>query len=183
MRARKNCLEFKVAIKHVWRDRVTEWVQLEDGQSVPMEVYLLRQVNHISGCVQLLDYYEQADSFVLVFERPAPCRDLFDVITERGALPEYVARNFLRQLVVTLCETHAAGVLHNDVKDENILVELPHGRLRLIDFGAGRPLTSDVYTQYDGRQLSLWHVYFVAYINAIIYHAWLCVWLSVWLFV
>ena len=150
---------------------MTEWVQLEDGQSVPMEVYLLRQVNHIAGCVQLLDYYEQADSFVLVFERPAPCRDLFDVITERGALPEYVARNFLRQLVVTLCETHAAGVLHNDVKDENILVELPHGRLRLIDFGAGRPLTSDVYTQYDGRQLSLWHVYFVAYINAIIYHA------------
>jgi serine/threonine protein kinase len=116
-----------------------------------MEVYLLRKVRHVDGCVRLLDVYEQPDCFILVLERPSPCRDLFDVITERGALPEYVARDFMKQLVTILREVHAAGVVHNDVKDENILVELPHGRLRLIDFGAGRPLTSDVYTQYEGE--------------------------------
>lgn len=143
-----------VAIKHVWKNRVTQWVPSDDGQSpLPLEVALLRQVRHIDGCVRLLDVYEQVDSFVLILERPSPCRDLFDVITERGVLPESMARDFMKQIVSTLLEVHAAGVVHNDVKDENILVEMPHGRLRLIDFGAGRPLHSDVYTQFDGTRV------------------------------
>lgn len=141
-----------MAIKHVLKSRVTDWVQPHDGLSpLPMEVYLLRKTRHIHGCVRLLDVYEQSDSFALVLERPSPCKDLFDVITERGALPEDVARDFMQQLLETLREIHAAGVSHNDIKDENILVELTSGTLRLIDFGAGQPLTDNICTEYNGR--------------------------------
>lgn len=40
-----------------------------DGQQVPMEVQLLKMVSHISGVVQLLDYFEKPDSFVVVVDR------------------------------------------------------------------------------------------------------------------
>jgi serine/threonine protein kinase len=145
----------QVAIKYVWKDKVPSWAEL-NGRPVPMEVWLMTQLRHVTGCVALLDWHERSDSFVLVLERPMPCRDLFDVITQRGTLPEHVARHFTRQLVATLRDVHAAGVLHGDVKDENVLVELPHGRVRLIDFGSGDLLDPDpaaTYTHYDGMLL------------------------------
>jgi len=140
----------QVAIKHVSKSRVTEWAKL-DGQSLPLEICLLQKLSHVPGIVQLLDYFEHADSFVLILERPNPCRDLFDYITERGCLPEGEARGFFRQVVDILIDVHEAGIIHRDVKDENILVELETGQLRLIDFGSGTYYNEDVYTEFDGQ--------------------------------
>ena len=43
-------------------------------------------------------------------------QDLFDYITERRALHEEVAKNFLRQIVVTIQSCHRQGVVHRDIK-------------------------------------------------------------------
>ena len=40
-----------------------------DGQKVPLEVQLLKMVSDIDGVVQLLDYFEKSDSFVVVVDR------------------------------------------------------------------------------------------------------------------
>jgi len=39
------------------------------GQSVPLEVHLLKLVAHVEGVVQLLDYFDKPDSFVVVVDR------------------------------------------------------------------------------------------------------------------
>uniref|UniRef100_A0A1I8FNS1 Serine/threonine-protein kinase 1 n=1 Tax=Macrostomum lignano TaxID=282301 RepID=A0A1I8FNS1_9PLAT len=44
----------------------------------------------------------------------------------------------LKQLIETLLACHEAGVLHRDIKDENLLVDLADNRLQLIDFAAPR---------------------------------------------
>lgn len=141
-----------VAIKHISKSRVTEWSK-EDGQDLPMEICLLQKLSHVPGVVQMLDYFEHADSYVLVLERPDPCHDLFDYITERGSLPEYQALDFFRQVVDILVEVHEAGIIHRDVKDENLLVEMETGRLRLIDFGSGTFYHEDLYTEFDGTRV------------------------------
>ena len=140
----------QVAIKHVTKARVTEWENVE-GQSLPMEICLLQKLSDVAGVVQLLDYFEHADSYVLILERPSPCHDLFDYITEHGGLPDHQARDFFRQVVDILVEVHEAGIIHRDVKDENILVEADTGRLRLLDFGSGTFYHDDVYTEFDGE--------------------------------
>jgi serine/threonine protein kinase len=141
-----------VAIKHIAKDKVPEWVQV-NGHVVPMEICLLKKVSQVSGVVQMLDFYEKQDAFILVMERPEPVKDLFDYITEKGALEEDLAKSFFAQIVTCIQQVHQAGVVHRDIKDENILVDLKSGSLKLIDFGSGAFLKDGVYSDFDGTRV------------------------------
>ena len=105
------------------------------------------------GVVRLLDFYERPDSYILIMERPLFCKDLFDFITEKGSLDEDLARRFLRQVVETVLACHQLGVIHRDIKDENILVNLldQSHRIQLIDFGSGSHIVSENYADFDGK--------------------------------
>ena len=121
------------------------------GRRVPLELKLLSQVQSISGVIRLLDFYERHDSFIYVMEKPSPCKDLFDFITEKGMLEEQMARNFFRQVVETVIACHRKGIIHRDIKDENLLVDLKTLDLKLIDFGSGSYLRPGYYTDFDGK--------------------------------
>ena len=126
-----------------------------DNQLIPIEVSLLQKSSEVDGVIQLYDFFEKSDSFVIVMERPETSQDLFDYITDRGAVPETEARGFFRQVVEMVIGLHAAGVTHRDIKDENLLVDLTTKSLRLIDFGSGALLNDGDYFEFEGEQLDL----------------------------
>lgn len=147
---------FQVAVKLINKNKVTEW-GLHNGHNIPMEIILLKKVSHVSGCIKMLDWYEvknnSAHSYVIVMERPEHVQDLFDYITEKGAVNEETSKVFFRQIVETLYSVHRSGVVHRDIKDENILVDLKTGELKIIDFGSGTLLKDTVYVTFDGEHL------------------------------
>ncbi|RMB97417.1 hypothetical protein DUI87_26027 [Hirundo rustica rustica] len=142
-----------VAIKRVARESVLQWVELPDGTRVPMEIVLMEKVR--SGCyvIQLLDWFEQPDGFALVMERPEQWQDLLEFLLERDVLCEEMARWIFCQVLEAVRHCTACGVLHRDIKLENLLVEPESGDVKLIDFGCGTFLQEQAYTQFAGTRL------------------------------
>jgi len=142
----------QVAIKHVARAKVTEWDEII-GRRVPLELKLLHSAQNVEGVIKLFDFFERKDSFIYVMERPTSSKDLFDFITERRVLDEKLARNFFSQVVETILACHDKGILHRDIKDENLLLDLKSGKLKLIDFGSGAFLQDNEFTNFDGTRV------------------------------
>lgn len=123
----------------------------QNGVQVPLELHLLHRVQHVTGVIKLIDTFERPDSFVIIMERPENVKDLFDYITEHGPLCENDARIFFTQIVQMVQSIEKCGVLHRDIKDENVLVDMKTGQLKLIDFGSGTILRDTDYDDFDGR--------------------------------
>ena len=62
---------------------------------------------------------------------------LHDVLERTGTLPAAVTRAVGRQLCHALAVAHSQGVIHRDVKPQNIMLQ-PDGMLKVMDFGVAR---------------------------------------------
>ncbi len=71
-------------------------------------------------------------------------RDLRAVLTDHGPLPPQRALQVLEPVLRALAAAHRAGLVHRDVKPENVLLG-NDGRIKVADFGLARAVeTSDI---------------------------------------
>ena len=145
-----------VAVKYVAFGRVSAWSEV-DGVAIPQEVELLCRVQGVPGVVELLDYSEVKvtgfEGFALVMEKFADSTDVFDFITRHQDMDEDLVRRIFKQIVQTVIDCCERGVVHLDVKDENIILDRQSLTVKLIDFGAAMELEEGEYTVYDGTQV------------------------------
>lgn len=140
-----------VAVKIVSKNRII--AMDKNATHIPIEVALMKQVASVPGVIKLIDFFEMPDCFFLVMERMNNCKDLFDYISDAGFIPEVLAKRFFRQILTTVIQCQESGVLHRDIKDENLLIDTKTLELKLIDFGSGAQWKEDVYTDFDGTRV------------------------------
>jgi serine/threonine protein kinase len=115
---------------------------------------ILRRLQNHPYIVTLLDIFETEEEIQLVTEY-CPGGELFDAIqrSQRGCRPkgsrwEQQAAHITSQILEALSSLHALGIVHRDVKPENILLARPLHQddsvhVKLCDFGVARPLLPD----------------------------------------
>ncbi|XP_027766230.1 serine/threonine-protein kinase pim-1-like [Empidonax traillii] len=86
-------------------------------------------------------------------ERPERSQDLSHLITAWRFLPEEMAWGLFRQVLKAVRHCSSCGILHRDIKPQNIVLDLTTGEAKLIDFGCGTFLQDTAYTQLAGTPL------------------------------
>ncbi|MBI2567689.1 MAG: protein kinase [Candidatus Schekmanbacteria bacterium] len=81
----------------------------------------------------ILDQGVEHQHYYLVMEFVNGC-DLAHLFEERGALPENEALRILDQVCRGLLHIHQLGVIHRDIKPQNILLD-EHANVHITDFG------------------------------------------------
>lgn len=76
-------------------------------------------------------------------------RDLRALMSERGALPPDRALSVIEPVLSALAAAHSAGIVHRDVKPENVLLG-DDGRIKVADFGLARAVEASSVTATAG---------------------------------
>ncbi len=99
------------------------------------------------GVVAVYDQGRDGDLVFLVMEL-VDGGTLRDLLREKGALPVPVALSILEPLLAALGAAHAAGLVHRDVKPENVLIS-SRGTVKIADFGLVRAVSSQTLATGD----------------------------------
>ena len=79
--------------------------------------------------------FGEVDDLVYIVMKYVHGESLATRLRREGALPAEETRRILRDLALALDSAHRDGVIHRDLKAENILLERDSGRAMLTDFG------------------------------------------------
>jgi tetratricopeptide (TPR) repeat protein/tRNA A-37 threonylcarbamoyl transferase component Bud32 len=104
------------------------------------EIRLSHKVTH-RNVVRMYDLSEDAGMRFVTMELVAG-RDLRSILEERGKLPPDEAVDIFRQICFALQAAHSVGILHRDLKPQNVMRE-DSGRVVVMDFGLARMIDSN----------------------------------------
>jgi serine/threonine-protein kinase len=125
-------LQEPVAIKTLKPEAMGAGAALERFKQ---EIRLARKIAH-RNVVRTYDLGEQNGMYYLTMEY-VEGTSLKQLVVSRGKLPVEVTLTIGKQLCRALEVAHAEGVIHRDIKPQNIVVD-PTGFLKVMDFGIAR---------------------------------------------
>jgi len=126
----------KVAIKFVNKKLV------EKQENLKTETSLLQMVDH-PNIVKLIDICDTRDTLFIIMELMEG-GELYDEIVKRKHFTEKDASFIMYQLFLALDYLHKRGIVHRDLKLENLLIKKPGSlEIKLADFGLSKVYTGE----------------------------------------
>ena len=143
-------LDRRVAIKRI---RPEAGGRSEARERFRREARLAARLSH-PAIVQVYDILQENDSDSIVMEY-VEGQNLRQMI-EHGPLAVHRALELAREIADGLDAAHRQGIVHRDLKTENVLVT-PEGRPKIADFGIAKRLATDGGDTADAESLTRDH--------------------------
>ena len=133
-RARDRQLDEVVALKVLRGEALKDDPSLLDR--FKQEIKLARKITH-RNVLRTHDFGE-SDGVSYISMEYLEGVTLKDLIKNRGALPLGVGLSIAKQMCKGLEAAHLTGVVHRDIKPQNMLILMESGDLKIMDFGIAR---------------------------------------------
>jgi serine/threonine protein kinase/Tfp pilus assembly protein PilF len=133
-------IQEKIAIKIIRPDIASDQKTITRFRN---ELKLARQITHRNIC-RMHDLGEDQDTHFITMEYVAG-ESLKKIIRMTGPLTIGTALDYSRQICDGLAEAHRLGVIHRDLKPQNILID-ESGTAKIMDFGIARSLEAGSLT-------------------------------------
>ncbi|XP_060897943.1 NUAK family SNF1-like kinase 2 [Labrus mixtus] len=130
-----------VAIKSIRKEKIKDE---QDLVHIRREIEIMSTLCH-PHIITIYEVFENKDKIVIVMEY-ASRGDLYDYICDKRSISEREARHFFRQIVSAVHYCHQNGIVHRDLKLENILLD-GNGNVKIADFGLSNLYRGDEYLQ------------------------------------
>ncbi|KPP72286.1 NUAK family SNF1-like kinase 1-like [Scleropages formosus] len=118
-----------VAIKSIRKECITDDL---DKIHIQREIEIVSSLRH-PNIIRIYEVFESKDKIVIVMEY-AKGGELYDYVNTKRRLSETEARKIFRQITSAVHYCHKNGVVHRDLKLENILLDEDFN-VKLADFG------------------------------------------------
>ncbi|KAF8632574.1 hypothetical protein AX15_001784 [Amanita polypyramis BW_CC] len=116
-------------------------------QALKLESETLKDLDH-PNIVQYLGF-EETPTNLSIFLEYVPGGSVGSCLLKHGRFDENVTKSFTRQILDGLYYLHSKGILHRDLKADNILVEMS-GVCKISDFGISKRTDDDAHTAMQG---------------------------------
>lgn len=118
------------------------------------EIALLKKLKH-ANVVHLTDVVHTDERLYLVFEYLDQDLKQYMDSCRPKSIPMSLARSYLLQLCSGVAFCHSHGILHRDLKPQNLLID-QQGNLKLADFGLARAF-GVAQRSYTHEVVTLWY--------------------------
>ncbi|OMJ75609.1 hypothetical protein SteCoe_25229 [Stentor coeruleus] len=132
----KEVIEIETGVHRAAKSVSISCMKTEEIETIHQEVEILKYLDH-PGIIKIYDVYKDSN-FIHIITELCTGGELFDAIVKKGNLTENEAAKYMFDIVSIIKYMHEAGIMHRDLKPDNLIFEdrSENSRLKLIDFGA-----------------------------------------------